>query len=122
MKIINIESRKDLFDLFDKYQRSSWYQFRGQSDDEWRLIPKAGRIDFSKRNDKELFNQWKRRAIAYLDKENYNEWELLSIAQHTGVPTRLLDWSHNPLIATFFACVDNLEKDGAIFVIEPITY
>lgn len=121
-KITIIDNFDHLIKYIGKFRKTSIYNFRGQSNKDWKLIPKAGRPPFEEKDDKMLFMHWKRRATAYLKRDNYDEWELLAIAQHNGIPTRLLDWTHNPLVAAFFACMENFETDGAIFAYKSTTY
>lgn len=43
----------------------------------------------------------------------------LSIMQHYGFPTRLLDWTSQLEVALYFACIKNPDRDGALYVFVP---
>lgn len=46
----------------------------------------------------------------------------LEIAQHYGVPTRLLDFTENPLIALYFACSKHNDEDASVWIIDEYAY
>jgi hypothetical protein len=108
-------------DFVNAHARSNW-MFRGVADAEtFELIPKIGRdhvgqYDF--RREEIIFENFKRRVRQFLDIHTMSEWDLLALGQHHGLPTRLLDWTSNPLVAAYFAVSSfPQDTDARIFAV-----
>jgi hypothetical protein len=115
MHVEPVESFEDLrIKLVNRCGYRHEWIFRGQSNSSWSLIPKIGRANFWGPDDLNMFASWCRRVTAHTNLPK-NEWERYAVAQHHGLATRLMDWSFNPLIATYFAVSSNFDKAARVY-------
>lgn len=95
--------------------------FRGHEDSTYTLQPVISRDKESPSRisildeEREIIDLAKMR-LPDIFREDMQPLELLAIAQHYGLPTRLLDVTENALVALFFACEKGHDKDGEVFV------
>ena len=115
--------------------QSTEFWYRGQKDWSWRLDPGILRsIDnVDAKNELEYLYQFRQVAAPKFNSLQLDKWGWITYAQHHTLPTRLLDWSTQPLIALYFACENEHEKrqrtgletkpaseiDGAFYILLP---
>lgn len=93
--------------------------YRGHSSLNYQIIPsifrknkQTGKRDMLMREDK-LYNEIQYRCVADFAKCE-THLEKLTIMQHYGLPTRLLDITSNPLVALYFACCNQSTPNGEV--------
>jgi FRG domain len=87
----------------DDHSDSAWV-FRGLGDIDFSLLPSIGRIPhYSLARERSVLAGFRRALPQHMADTGFRDWEYLALAQHHGVPTRLLDWTTNPLVAAYFA-------------------
>jgi hypothetical protein len=102
-------------------QQNLW--FRGQPSARWGLSPRLYTKEYKGSQEAEIRQEFQSRALQLMQgrpPDRDDKWEWYFLMQHYGAPTRLLDWTDNPLIAIYFPVNHQAEPDdAAVWVLDP---
>lgn len=94
--------------------------FRGQPV-QGNLLPSIARLD-PKLNttvkERSVLQQLRLQGASVIPGTDITDLDLMVLAQHYGLKTRLMDWTSNPLVALWFACNDARTGDVFVYALE----
>lgn len=116
---VEIESITSFVEIVSNFGKGCG--FRGHSKLSYILRPSVGRIgkvasEGVLKREKSMFLNFKKHACMFSKDSEYIDVAMLG--QHYGLPTRLLDWTYNPLVALYFAVKSNPDADGVVYALK----
>ena len=115
--VIPIKNIGDYIDYISAFTTDKNLLYRGIPDQNYRLQPSVFRKCYSEDKESKMYKELRKKGLL----ESKAEKGLLDMVvemQHIGIPTRLLDWSSNPLVSLFFAVsgIYESKKDAYVYV------
>ena len=124
LEVNNIGTYVELITRIDAEQQYRMW-FRGQSDYSWGLVPSVQRKDgMGEHYEQYITTNFMIHTMRLNPSvpQRYDRASWLTLMQHYGLPTRLLDWSESPLVALYFALSsdEDAKTDAAVWVLNPM--